>query len=94
MTKPVFEVSDTVRFKPACSAIETSKKIEILLVANLDMILVNKPITKVLIRLHGCAVLSAPLLFANLQRQVSSHQGPYVGWFEFLIYSDAISLTL
>ena len=94
MTKPVLEVSDTVRFKQACSATETSKKFEMLLVANLDMLLVNKPITKALVRLHGCAVLSAPLLFANLRRQVSSRQGPYVGWFVFLIYSDAISLTL
>ena len=37
--KSVFRVSDKVRFKPACSATETSKRIEISLVASLDMIL-------------------------------------------------------
>ena len=34
--KPVFGVSDKVRFKPACIATETSAKIEISLVASLD----------------------------------------------------------
>ena len=47
------------------------KKIEISLVSSLYMILSNKPITKALIRLW-----SAPLLFANHQRQVFSHRGP------------------
>ena len=51
--------------------------IEILLVANLDMILFNKPITKTLIRLHKCAGWSAPVLFAHHRRQVFSLQGPY-----------------
>ena len=36
-TKPVFGVSDKVRFKPACSATENSYKNEISLVASLDM---------------------------------------------------------
>ena len=40
--KPVFGVSAKARFKPACSATETNKKIEILLVASLYMILSNK----------------------------------------------------
>ena len=57
--KIVFGVSDEVRFKPACSA-------EILLVTSQDMILSNKQITKVLIRLCGYAGLSAPLFFTNL----------------------------
>ena len=35
-TKPVFGVSDKVKFKSACSATETSWKIEILLIAILD----------------------------------------------------------
>ena len=35
--KPVFGVSDKVRFKPACSCIGTRQKIEISLVATLDM---------------------------------------------------------
>ena len=63
--KPVLGVSDKVRFKPACSAVETRKKIEISLIASLDMKLSNKRIAKVLIRLHGCAGWSATLLFAN-----------------------------
>ena len=37
----VFGVSDKVRFKPACSATKTIYKIEILLVASLDMIPTN-----------------------------------------------------
>ena len=40
--KPVFMVSKKVRFKPYCSAIETSWKIKTLLVASLLMILSNK----------------------------------------------------
>ena len=36
--KHVFGVSDKVRSKPSCSATETSWKIEISLVASLDMI--------------------------------------------------------
>ena len=65
--KPVQGVSDKVRFKQTCSATETSKKIEISLVASLDIILASKQITKALIRLHTYAGWSAPLLFANLQ---------------------------
>ena len=37
-TKPVFRVSDKARLTPVSTATETSKKIEILLVAGLDMI--------------------------------------------------------
>ena len=48
-----------------------------LLVASLGMILSNKPITKVLIRLRGCAGWSAPLLLANPRRQVFLRQDPY-----------------
>ena len=77
-TKPVFGVSDKVRFKPACSATETSYKIEVSLVASLDILLSNKRITKALIRLRGCAGWSAPVLFAKPRRQVFSRQGPYI----------------
>ena len=69
---PVFGVSDKVRFKPACSATETSFKIEISLVSSLDMILSNKRITKALIRLRRCAGWSAPVLFVNPQDRFSS----------------------
>ena len=53
--KPVFGVSDEVRFKPALSAIKTNWKIVILHVASLDMTLSNKQITKELISLCLCA---------------------------------------
>ena len=76
-TKPVFGVSDKVRFKPACSQLQRlARKIEILLVASLDMILSKKQITKALFRLRGCAGWSAPVLFANPQRQVFLRRGP------------------
>ena len=39
--------------------------------ASLDVILSNKRITKALIRLHGCAGWSAPLLFLNPRRRFS-----------------------
>ena len=76
-TKPVFGASDEMRFKPACSARETSYKNEISLVASLDMVLSKMRITKALIRLQGCAGLSLPVLFVNPQRKVFSRQGPY-----------------
>ena len=40
------------------------------------MVLSKKQITKALIRLRGWAGWSAPVLFANPQRQVFSHRGP------------------
>ena len=40
------------------------------------MTLSNKWITKALISLRGCAGWSAPVLFANLRRQVFSRRGP------------------
>ena len=47
--KPVFGVSNELIFKPACSATEArALKIEISLVASLDMILFNRRITKAL----------------------------------------------
>ena len=56
MRKPVFGVPNKARLKPVSSASETSKKIEISLVASLDtctcMILFKKRITKALIRLR------------------------------------------
>ena len=42
------------------------------------MILSNKRITNVLIRLHRCGGWSEPLLFANPRRQVFLHQGQLV----------------
>ena len=74
--KPVFGISDKVRFKPACSATETSQKVETSLVTSLDVILSKKRKTKALIRLRGCAGWSAPVFFANHRRQVFSRRGP------------------
>ena len=65
MKKPVFGVSAKARMEPVFSATETSFKIEISLVATLDMRISKKRITKALISLHRCAGWSAPLLFAN-----------------------------
>ena len=47
------------------------RKIEISLVASLDMVLSNERITKALIRLRGCAGWSAALLFANTEDRFS-----------------------
>ena len=57
-TKPVFGVSDKASFKPVSSATETSKKIEISLVASLHRVLSQKRITKMLIRLVCACVVS------------------------------------
>ena len=59
---------------------ETTWKIDISLVASLDMILSNKRITKAVIRLFGCAGWSAHLQFANPEGRVSR-----VGWFGALL---------
>ena len=65
------------RLKPLSSATETSLKIKILHVASLYTILSKKQITKALISLRLCVGWSAPLLVANLRRQVFSLRGPY-----------------
>ena len=50
-------------------------------------------ITKALIRLRGCAGWSAPLLFANLGRQVFSRRGPkYMFNLLMSVYIDLIWL--
>ena len=64
--KPVFGVSDKATFKP-----------EILLVASLDMILSNKGITQVLIRLHICTGWSTPLLLAAPEDRFSRVKAQY-----------------
>ena len=62
MRKPVFGRKE--RLGPACSATETSYSPEILDTASIGIILSRQWRTKALIRLHGCAVWSVPLLFA------------------------------
>ena len=66
-TKPVFWVSDNL--SPQLQILANRLKFH--LVANLDMILSSKQITKALISLHGWASLSAPLLLANLKDKFS-----------------------
>ena len=62
--KPVFGVCDQVRLKPVYSSIETRYSLGISAIASGGIILSKQRTTKVLIRLRGCACLSAPLLFA------------------------------
>ena len=64
MRKPVFGVCDQVRLKPACSATETSKRLEILHIETTDIIPSCQQTTKAVIRMRECVGWSAPLLFA------------------------------
>ena len=66
-TKPVFGVSDKASLKPVSSATETIQRNEISLIVRSHILLSKKRITKALIRCW-----SAPVLFANPQRQVFS----------------------
>ena len=52
LREPVLRVSDQVILKRVCSATETSYKIEILVVASLDVKLSNQQIINVQIRLR------------------------------------------
>ena len=65
-----------VKFKPACSATETIKKIEISLEASLGMILSNKQITKALISL--CRLQTGLLLccLQTTEDRFFSQRGP------------------
>ena len=74
--KPVFGVCDQVSLKPSCSATETRYMLEIFDLETRGIILSRQRITKVLIRLRGCAGWSAPLLFTygrNRFSHVMSH---------------------
>ena len=62
--KPIFEVCDQMRLKPACLATVTSYRLEISDIASRGITLSRQQTTKALIRLRGCAGWSAPLLFA------------------------------
>ena len=48
-----------------------ARKLEISLETSLDMIISNKQITKVLVRLHRCAGRSRPFLFSNPEDRFS-----------------------
>ena len=52
--KSVFGACDQVRLKPACSAAEASKSLEILTIKSISIILSRQRITKTLIRPLGC----------------------------------------
>ena len=87
--KLVFEVSDLVRHKPACTATEASKRLESSDKTTRGIILSRQRTTKVLIRLRGCAGWSAPLLFAYVLNRFSHDVTPiktnlvysYLVWF-------------
>ena len=64
--------------KLACSATEASTRLEILVTETRDITLPRKRTTKVLIRLHGCAGWSVPLLFAYDIRHVFSWPGSII----------------
>ena len=55
MRKLVFGVCDLERLKPACSADEVSKGLDISAIASKGIILSGQRSTKALIRLHRCA---------------------------------------
>ena len=57
-----------------------ARKEKFSLVISVEVIFSNKRITKVLIRLRGCAGWSAHLLLANPRRQGFWHLGPNVCW--------------
>ena len=57
--EPVFGVCDQVRLKLACSAIQTSKRLEILDIETRGIILSKQRITMALIRLRRCTGWSA-----------------------------------
>ena len=63
--KPVFRVCDQEKFNSACSVTGTSQNLEISHIISFIIILSRQHITKVLIRLHGCAGWYAPLFVCN-----------------------------
>ena len=77
MRKGVFRVSDTARLIPAHAATQTSQIIKIFHVASLAIIRFRIRITKVLIRLNGCADWSARWLFAYATTLDFLQLGPF-----------------
>ena len=63
-----------------------ARNLKVRFVASLDAILSNKRITKALIRLRGCAVWSAPLLFAKHRRQGFSRRGQFIRQISSIFY--------
>ena len=72
--RAVFGVSNKLIFKPACSATDTSQKIENLLI--LDMVLSNIRKANALIRLCGCAGYSLHLCCSQTAEGRFSGVGP------------------
>ena len=64
-------IFDQVRFKPACSATESSYSLEILDLVSIGITLSRQRKTKMLIRLRACAGWFAPLLFAYAMNRFS-----------------------
>ena len=70
-------ISDQVRLQLACSATEASMTLAILVTETRDITLSRQQTTKALIRLHGCAGWSVPLLFAYDIRHIFSWPSSY-----------------
>ena len=70
-----------------CWATETSYCLEIANIETTYIMLSSQRITKVLIRLRGCADLSAPFLFAYDKNRFS-HDGAHIceAFFKFMLY--------
>ena len=69
-------ICDQVRLKLACSGTAASWSLETSSIATTDIILSRERITKMLIRLHGCAGWSVSLLF-TYDKQVLPWCGSY-----------------
>ena len=81
-------VSNQVRLKLACSATEASMKFEFLVTETRDITLTRQRTTKALIRLRGCPVRSAPLLFAYDIRHLFSWPGSFYDKFRTKFWQE------
>ena len=70
-------VSDQARRKLACAVTEASSILEISDIRSRDIILSKQRTIKALIRLHGCAGWSAPLLFTYGIKHIFSWSGSF-----------------
>ena len=89
-TKPVFGVSGKARLKPISSATEASKKIEVLLVARLDMVLSKKTYNKGADRSAGMHRLVCTFVVRKSPEDRFSHVEAHI----ILIHSAILGLFL
>ena len=90
--KPVFGVFDQVRLKQVCSAKETSKSLEILIVASLSTKLPTQRTTKVLID-SGDAQADLHLCCSHMATRASARRGTNTPILcHFIMYKNNLSL--